>query len=458
MLQRGTAEPFVKAAAGKAGRYSSLATKPIWLRANSPQISTSPSATLASDMRLNSLSLTNFRNYARLEMRFLERVTLLRGANAQGKTNLLEAIHLLATGRSPRAGSERELIHWLALESPLPYARLQCQTGDAAEPQTLELVLELTGNGGNGQRIQKRVRVNGAPKRALDLVGRMRVVLFLPEDVSLVAGAPGERRRYLDIALCQISSSYCHALSEYNRSLSQRNALLKQLREAGGDRGQLTFWNARLAEFGSLVSHRRTSAVRDLDRIAGQKHRELSGGKENLLLTYLPSPDLNAPWSANGRRLDRLAQSLAQAPSLSECLGREDWRQRFLENLQHGEVRDIAAGTSLIGPHRDDVGFFADDRDLRTYGSRGQQRTAALALKLAELQMMREETDDSPLLLLDDVMSELDGSRRKMVTEALESVSQAVITSTDFADFPSGVLDQAGRYEVVSGCISQAAG
>ncbi|MEJ5199128.1 MAG: AAA family ATPase, partial [Anaerolineae bacterium] len=173
-------------------------------------------------MRLNHLSLTNFRNYVRLELSLAERLTVIQGANGQGKTNLLEAIHLLATGRSPRAAAERELISWLALEGPLPYARLAGDIGSGPLAEKLELVLELAANGGvNGPTVRKQVRINGAAKRGIDLVGHLRVVLFLPEDVSLVAGAPAERRRYLDIALCQISAVYCRALSEYNRGLTQ---------------------------------------------------------------------------------------------------------------------------------------------------------------------------------------------------------------------------------------------
>ena len=243
-------------------------------------------------MRLTHLSLTNFRNYARLELGLPDRLTVFQGANAQGKTNLLEAIHLLATGRSPRATAERELINWLALESTLPYARLTGEIGEGKDAQKLELVLELARNGGSaGPVVRKQVRINGVPKRALDLVGRLRVVLFLPEDVSLVAGAPSERRRYLDIALCQIAPSYCRALSEYQKVLAQRNALLRRLRDEGGDPGQLAFWDGQMAEHGSVLLSRRSQAVGDLDRIAAERHRDLTGGAERLRLAYLPSPD-----------------------------------------------------------------------------------------------------------------------------------------------------------------------
>ena len=412
-------------------------------------------------MRLNHLSLTNFRNYSRLELDLPDRLTVLQGANAQGKTNLLEAIHLLATGRSPRATAEREIINWLALDGPLPYARLEAEVGEGREAQRLELVMELappqrTGdsaaaNGSNGQIIRKQVRVNGVAKRALDLVGRLRMVLFLPEDIGLVAGAPGERRRYLDIALCQVAHSYTRALGEYNRAMAQRNALLKRLRDEGGDPSQLNFWNERMAEHGSVLFHQRSQAVRDLDRIAAGLHGDLTGGAERLRLVYLPALDPEplagaAPRTSNGK-----ARMLREGAPAYHARSRDELREQFVTQLRRGRAREIAAGTSLLGPHRDDVGFSVDGRDLRAYGSRGQQRTGALALKLAEVQMMQEAVGDSPLLLLDDVMSELDAQRRHMLLEALAGGTQAIVTTTDWNDFSPELLGQARRLRVEGG-------
>jgi DNA replication and repair protein RecF len=383
-------------------------------------------------VRLNHLSLTNFRNYSRLELSLPARLSLFQGSNAQGKTNLLESIHLLATARSPRAAAERELINWLALQSPLPYARLAAEIGDGKKTDRLELVLELSGNGGGaGPVVRKQVRINGVAKRSLDLIGRLRVVLFLPEDVSLVAGSPGERRRYLDIALCQIDPVYCRALTGYNKALQQRNALLKRLRDEGGDAGQLAFWDAELATHGAQVLVRRNMAVEALDSIARQRHRELSGGAEWLKLVYLPSPAL--PFTTPGEVADVLEA-----------------------RLRTHRRRDIAAGTSLAGPHRDDLAFLAEERDLRAYGSRGQQRTAALALKLAEVQMMRDVAGESPLLLLDDVMSELDEVRRHALLDALEGVEQAFVTTTDWEDFGPDLLEHAQRYRVEAGRLAEA--
>lgn len=408
-------------------------------------------------MRLNYLSLTNFRNYVRLELNLPDRLTLVQGANAQGKTALLEAIHLLATARSPRAAAERELINWLAVESPVPYARLAGDIGEGKDAQKLELVLELASNGSNGPTVRKQVRINGAPKRALDLVGRLRVVMFLPEDVSLVAGAPTERRRYLDIALCQISATYCRALAEYNRVVTQRNALLRRLRDTGGDAAQLGFWDAQLADHGSLLVHRRNEAIQHLDQIAGQRHLELANG-DRLRLTYLPGIDVHFGVKTTAASSGSAAAKrwLAETPAEYWALNRDEIKTRFAAQLRHTHGRDVAAGTSLTGPHRDDMTFAINNRDVRTFGSRGQQRTAALALKLAEVQMMYDETQDHPLLLLDDVMSELDAARRHALLDALAGVSQAIVTTTDLDDFSTELRGQARILHVEQGILTTA--
>lgn len=402
-------------------------------------------------MRLTHLSLTNFRNYVRLELRLSDRITVLQGENAQGKTNLLEAIHLLATARSPRATAERELINWLALESSLPYTRLAAEIDDAGRTEQLELVLALSRNGGtNGPVVRKQVRINGVAKRALDLVGRLRVVLFLPEDVSLVAGAPSERRRYLDIALCQIDPAYCRALAEYNKVLSQRNALLRRLRDEGGDAGQLAFWDSQMVTHGALVLARRGQAIGQLDRLAAASHCDLAGEGERLRLVYLPS--LETGWAPVNRSLD--AAEAEQATVWS----RDRIAEAFGAQLQAGRGREIKAGASLIGPHRDDMAFIVNGRDLRAFGSRGQQRTAALALRLAEVALMRTVTGEPPLLLLDDVMSELDARRRRTLLDVLGEVGQAVITATDWDVFAPAWLGQARRMVVTAGRVSDAAG
>jgi DNA replication and repair protein RecF len=439
-------------------------------------------------MRLNYLSLTNFRNYTRLELALPDRLTVVQGSNAQGKTNLLEAIHLLATGRSPRAVAERELINWLALDSLLPYARLAGDIGEGAKIQRLELVLEsaryptnstatnlqaapetgqaaagtddpvLLGPVGNGPAIRKQVRINDSPKRALDLVGRLRVVLFLPEDVSLVAGSPSERRRYLDIALCQMTPAYCRALGEYNRVITQRNALLKRLRDEGGDVRQLNFWNTRAVEFGAVLVHQRLHAIQGLDQMAADRHASLTDGGEKLRLNYLPGVDLDPQDAKHGGgqagRAGRARRHLGEVTEAYLAMSHATIQERFLAQLHALQRREIAAGTSLAGPHRDDMSFVLHGHDLRAFGSRGQQRTAALALRLAELELMRSSTGDSPLLLLDDVMSELDMVRRQALLMALSGVAQAIVTTTDLTDFGPEFLRNAATLHVEQGVLS----
>jgi DNA replication and repair protein RecF len=404
-------------------------------------------------MHLNRLSLTNFRNYVRLEVALPESLLVLRGANAQGKTNLLEAVHLLATGRSPRAVAEREMINWLALESPLPYARLEAEIGQGKAAQRLELVLELAPNGSNGPTVRKQVRINGVPKRGLDLIGRLRVVLFLPEDISMVAGAPSERRRYLDVMLCQISPAYCRTLSEYNRVVTQRNSLLRRLRDEGGDAAQLAFWDEQLVSNGSLLFNWRNEALGHLNGLAMTRHHELSGG-ERLRLVYLPGFDPDRASAETIQRNGAARQArLAEGGAPYQVAG-DELRGRMAEQLHRLRRREIAAGTSLIGPHRDDLAFMVDEHDLRLYGSRGQQRTAALAMKLAEWRLMHQETGDSPLLLLDDVMSELDATRRHALLSALAEVTQAIVTTTDWAQFDGELLQEARTVQIEAGRLT----
>jgi DNA replication and repair protein RecF len=363
-------------------------------------------------MRLSHLSMHNFRNYVRLELDLPPGVTLLLGDNAQGKTNLLEAIYYLATTRSSHAGAERELVNWLAVEEePLPYARLVGQVVRGDQELAIEITLTQQGNG----RYRKQMRLNGVAKRAMDLLGQLTVVLFLPEDISLVSGSPGGRRRHLDAMLCQIDPVYCRGLSRYNQVVTQRNALLRDLRERGGDPGQLAFWDERLVEHGAAIVARRWEALMVLDELACAIHGDLTDGTERLHLRYAPSVETDGPGPA---------EVIATA---------------FQAQLLSLRSREVPAGVTLVGPHRDEVRFVVNGADAGIYGSRGQQRTAALALKLAEVSLMRRETGHQPLLLLDDVLSELDGHRRRFLVQWLASADgpeQAVITTTNLHALP----------------------
>jgi DNA replication and repair protein RecF len=383
-------------------------------------------------MRLTHLSLHNFRNYVRLDLDLPPGVTLLVGDNAQGKTNLLEAVYYLATTRSPHAGADRELVNWLAAEQePLPYARLVGRVARGAGEISIEVTLTQRAN--NGTRYRKQIRLNGVAKRAMDLLGQLNVVLFLPEDIALISGSPSRRRRYLDAALCQIDPLYCRSLSRYNQILSQRNALLRDLRERGGDPTQLAFWNDRLVAHGAYLVGRRWETLIALDELAHATHVELTDGNELLHLRYVPSIEMEEPGDA-------------------EAVG-----TAFQAQVHSLQQREVAAGMTLVGPHRDEVRFLVNEQDAGIYGSRGQQRTAALSLKLAEVSLMRVETGEDPVLLLDDVLSELDEHRRRFLVHTLENgAEQAIITTTDLHTLPAPFLERCRLWRVEMGQLSEA--
>ncbi len=405
-------------------------------------------------MLLARLSLTHFRNYHHLDLSFDAPLTLLQGQNAQGKTNLLEAIFLLATSKAVHAGQEREIVDWQASDEPIPYCRVAGQIH--TDGRTLDLEVLLTPRG-DGVNYTKQIKVNGAARRAMDLVGLLRAVLFLPEDIKLVDGGPGERRRYLDVALCQIDKTYCRALSAFQQVLLQRNSLLKTLREQDARPSpavdaQLAFWDEKLVQHGAAVVARRHNFVVELEQLAAARHAELSGGREQLALHYMPSFN---PGLLADAEFELLREGLLDAAP-SARLSVDTVSAAYLRKLATRRSRELAAGATLYGPHRDDLRFLANGRDLRVYGSRGQQRSAALALKLAEVRAMTAATATgaAPLLLLDDVMSELDAERRSMLLAVIDDVPQAIVTTTDWEDFSPTFRQRARRFRVHSGIVA----
>jgi len=303
-------------------------------------------------------------------------------------------------------------------------------------------------------------------------------VLFLPEDIKLVDGSPGERRRYMDIALCQIDPVYTRTLSSYQKVLAQRNSLLKNLRDQGARAGnpaveaQLSFWDEQLIETGSWVVARRHNFVAQLQPLAQGRHAELSEGRESLTVEFLPSFNYG-PWPEaefdlwqEGYLLDDhvwpwrsvIGESEPPIADRGDQVTVSQIAVVMREKLVTRRGREIAAAMTLYGPHRDDLRFLANQRDLRVYGSRGQQRSAALSLKLAEVQVMTDSTGTAPLLLLDDVMSELDAQRRNMLLEVLEGVEQAIITTTDWEDFTPEFRMEAQCIHVCEGTLQQANG
>ena len=404
-------------------------------------------------MYLQHLGLRNFRNYARLDLDLPGRTIVLQGANAQGKTNLLEAIYYLATSRSPQTATGRQLVNWLADEDPLPHARLVAEAvkGKAVDRVEITLVKRPTAN---GVRLQKTIRVNGVSRRAMDLLGVINVVLFRPQDMALADGPPSSRRQYLDVALCQINPAYCKTLRGYNQVIEQRNALLRRLRERGQSAGdELYFWDEKLVANGAQLIATRQAALAELERLAQPLHRALSGGQERLRIRYIPTftpsciPD-EAYQMALGLQVPAGASEL---PPLTSSQVAESFRAH-LRQVQRDEM---ARGMTLLGPHRDDFCFEANGVDLRTYGSRGQQRTAVLALKIAEVHFMLQGTGHQPILLLDEVMAELDSHRQQHLLQTVGSVQQAILTTTDWDVFGKTFLDSALRLEVKGGRVQR---
>ena len=411
-------------------------------------------------MHLTRLALTNFRSYAHLELDFARGLTLLQGNNACGKTNLLEAIFYLATARSPHAGAERELLRWGASDEPIPFARVEAEIAKRNEMRTvLEIVLVQAAedkNRGAGDdarkpsnRVNKRIKVNGVGKRALDLFGQLNAVLFLPEDLDLVFGSPGDRRRYLDTTLSQIDPRYGRALSKYNQVLEQRNSLLRDFRERAFSPAELAIWDQQLVNEGAYLIARRAETVERYNGLVAEIHPRLTSDREQLRLAYQPSVVLenNAP---------------IQQPAL---LATEPWSRTpeiaalFTRQLEMMRPRELGAGLSLVGPHRDELRFFISRQaernpiDAITYASRGQGRTIALSLKLAEVALMRAETAEDPVLLLDDVMSELDAPRRAALSQTVIDSPQAIITATDLDDFTEEFLSKARILRACDGQI-----
>jgi len=407
-------------------------------------------------MHIRYLSLTNFRNYARLELTLPERPLLLHGANGQGKTSLLEAIYLLATGSSPITSLDRQLIRWEAEEEGLPYARVWAEVVRRDRIQEIEIVLENKPLANGAVRLQKSIRVDRARKRRTDLSGRLNVVFFTPQDVELVSGPPTGRRRYLDSTLCQVDRAYCTALERYTEALRQRNAVLRHLRDEGGDPAQLDPFEDVLARQGVIIANGRRELVSALSQRADRIHQQLTGGAEWLRLEYRPNFDPAAPPELK-YQMGLSLQSYAGPPP---GIGAEGLVDAFRQALLARRGEEITRGVTLTGPHRDEMRFVAGspaqgthEVDLGVYGSRGQQRTAVLALKLGELEWMRGKTGERPVLLLDEVLAELDTSRRGYLLAQIDSVEQGLLTATDPEMFSPEFRGRAALWKVQGGIV-----
>ena len=381
---------------------------------------------------LTHLSLLNIRNYERLELDLEPGMVLLQGGNGQGKSNLLETIHVLAIAKSTRASTDRELVrHQAAVDGR--HAQVSAvvrRQGERVRVQidfTPGLGSPADEGGPQETTLQKSVRLNGAPRRISDLVGEVNAVMFSAQDLELVLSTPPVRRRYLDIMLSQLDRHYLRALQRYHRVLYQRNHLLKSVKEGRSKASELAFWNDELATSGKYIMARRAEAVGALSGIAGPVHGELTGNGEELVLVYRPGVD--------------------GTPTPSE----EEMDAALRTAMEVHRGRELAQGFTVSGPHRDDVQMLLDGMDAAMFASRGQCRTVALAMRLAEASYLSGQRGQEPILLLDDVLSELDAPRRAHVLDRAGQYEQCFITSADEGPIEREYLSQMTRFMVQDG-------
>ncbi len=390
-------------------------------------------------MFLTHLSLTNFRAFSRLDMDMPRRILLLVGDNAQGKTSLLEAVYFFSTFTSVQSSSDRQAINFLVLEEPIPVSRLVADfvRDDHQHQIEIRLILEQNGNG-NGQRFRKEILVDGNKRSAYQAVGLFNAVILLPFMTRIIEGGPEERRKYMNYALAQVIPGYAKALSEYSQSLAQRNALLKQIAERNSDISQLDYWDTIIAERGSILQFHRVKAIQEIEILANKIHRSLTDDREILQFSFLPALNFN-----NSQKNDYLLDK-----------NKGDFQQLFLDSLKGKQKEEILRGVTTIGPHRDELRFIVNDLDMGDYGSRGQIRTTMLALKLAELEWMKNQTGEKPVLLLDETLAELDQKRREKLLQAIIDGDQTILTTTDMKLFNHDFSEHATIWHIQQGIIN----
>ena len=395
-------------------------------------------------MYLKHLSLTNFRNFTRLDINLPRRVVVLTGNNAQGKTSVLEAIYFLAAFTSFQTHTDRQLVNFRAAREPLAVTRLVAEYVRGKSSHRMEARLILEPSGVNGQRLRKEILLDGVKRSVSEAIGQFNAVIFVPQMSQIIEGAPEDRRRYLNLALAQTVPAYARALSDYHQALSQRNALLKALGERGGNSDQLSVWDEALSHLGAQIILWRTQAVHEIERQAARIHQELTRGAEVLRLAYEPAYDpLPKPNGQKELKLDTVVDR--------STLDLKTIEAGFRERLTQLRGEEIARGVTTIGPHRDELRFLSNNVDLGDYGSRGQVRTTLLALKLAEVQWMKERTREWPVILLDEVMAELDLQRRADLLKYIGESEQVLFTTTDLNMFTPEFGDAAEIWDVHDG-------
>jgi DNA replication and repair protein RecF len=373
---------------------------------------------------LKSLRLTEFRRYRSLDLEIPPEGFVLLGRNASGKSSLLEAVAMLSTMRSSRAQSERELIAWESGSEYgggiSPFARIEASVERKAGPAELAIGMQIDPQRSN--HLKKQISLNGKHVRAGTAVGVLRSVLFEPGDIELVSGAPSVRRRYLDIMLSQLDPVYLRSLSRYLRIVEQRNRLIKNLVQSGANwnaasrRQQLDYWDGELIHAGSAILARRARAVSELTNLAAARFTSFTE-ESTLGVAYQSTVRSSAIGAPGTHSLDEIEHKIAYD---------------FSESIDRERLHEFRRGVTLVGPHRDDLIVTIDENPIGAYGSRGQQRLAVIALKLAETDLMTSAGADTPVLLLDDVFSELDAVHRGLLASSIAgSTMQTIVTSTD---------------------------
>lgn len=399
-------------------------------------------------MYLTHLSLTDFRIFSRFDQAVPQKALLLVGDNAQGKTSLLEAVYYLSALDSFQASTSAELINFSALQNNLAVCRIVADyiKGVTSHHLEIRIIRDTLANGVSS--IRKEVLLDGNQVKVNSAIGHFNAVLFLPHMLEIFTGSPQRRRRYLNLTLSQVDPVYTTSLSEYNKALSQRNALLKQLNERSGDPDQLSFWDEQITQAGSYLIQTRIQAIQDIGQLSGAIHQELTRGEEILRLNYLPSYEpLPSPPGQIKMELDN--------PLDRTGLGIKEIHAGYREKLLSQRSEEIKRGVTALGPHRDDLRFISNGIDLGNFGSRGQLRTALLALKLAEVAWLKEKNGHWPVLLLDEVLAELDDTRRQDLLERLATTEQSLLTTTDLSLFSDSFRQSATTWEMRNGQLKR---
>lgn len=357
-------------------------------------------------MIIKSLKLQNFRNYETLQLEFDDGTNIFYGDNAQGKTNILEAIFMTATTKSHKGSKDQDIIQFGHEEAHI-------RTYLFKEEITRQIDMHLRKGKTKGIAIDSR-RI----KKASELMGLLNVVFFSPEDMSIIKDGPAERRRFIDLELCQLDSFYLYNLNHYNKIISQRNKLLKDIYINPGLKETLSIWDSQLVSFGSKLIERRNIFISQLSEIINEVHVKLSGGKEELKIIYEKNVEIDD----------------------------------FEEKLKESREKDIILKQTTVGPHRDDIIFLVNGVDIRKFGSQGQQRTAALSLKLSEIELVKKSIKDTPVLLLDDVLSELDSNRQNYLLNSIGNI-QTIITCTGLDEFVKNRFEINKVFKVSNGMI-----